>query len=341
MHPAQRVQFPEPNRAELVSFEVGDPTGKQLLLQTEHSVISAGTEGANYSGLEEEHPGRGPNFAYPRTTTGYANVARVVAMGPEQTQYKIGDRVLTFAPHASHWLWEPNRTTLPIPEDLPGEKAVFVRMAGVGITALRRSSVQAGDTVAVIGQGLVGNFAAQLFQLAGAEVLGLDVADARLRQAEACGVRHVRSTRDIDLAEVVNEWTGGKGARVVVEAIGNPDLIERGVHCTRRNGEIILLGSPRKRMTMDVTPMLSRVHLWGISMLGALEWIYPQEENDFHRVSITENYRQIAEWIRDGRLVVDPLRTHVLSPAECARAYHGLIHEKESYTGVVFDWSLL
>jgi threonine dehydrogenase-like Zn-dependent dehydrogenase len=124
-----------------------------------------------------------------------------------------------------------------------------------------------------------------------------------------------------------------------VEAIGEPTLIDRAVQCTRRHGEIILLGSPRRRVTTDITPMLSRIHLTGLTMIGALEWLYSIPESEFVRHSILENYRQIAGWIGDGRLAVDPLRTHVLSPAECQRAYDGLIHERESYTGVVFDWS--
>jgi 2-desacetyl-2-hydroxyethyl bacteriochlorophyllide A dehydrogenase len=338
---AYRVMFPEPNRAVLETFEVQQPKGKQMLLEAEYSVISAGTEGAVYSGLELEHPGRSAAFAYPRTSTGYGHVARVLDVGPEVTHFRASDRVLTLAPHASHCLYDETRLTLKLPEDLPGERAVFIRMAGVGITALRKSSVQPGDTVAIIGLGLVGNFAAQLFQLAGAEVLGLDLVDSRLQRARDCGIRHVAGTRDVDLAQVVNEWTGGKGARIVVEAIGNADLIDRAVQCTRRHGEVILLGSPRKRMVMDITPMLSRIHLTGISLIGALEWLYSTPESDFVRFSIIENYRQIARWIQEGRLAVDPLRTHVLSPTECARAYHGLIHDRETYTGVLFDWSRL
>ena len=50
---ALRIEFPEANRAALVPFELADePTGKQLLLQAEYSVISAGTEGATFTGLE-------------------------------------------------------------------------------------------------------------------------------------------------------------------------------------------------------------------------------------------------------------------------------------------------
>lgn len=338
---AHRIEFPEPGRAVLAPFEVPEPTGSELLLEAEYSIVSPGTEGAAFTGLELEHPGRSPAFSYPRVTTGYGHLARVAAVGPEVTRFRPGDRVLTTAPHASHWIWDETRLTLRVPDDLPGERAVFIRMAGVGITALRKSSVQPGDTVAVIGLGLVGNLAAQCFRLAGAEVLGLDLEEARVRQATACGLSHVACVRDRDAAEAVREWTGGEGARIVVEATGSPEAIDRAVQATRRHGEVILLGSPRKRVTMDVTPMLSRIHLQGISMTGALEWLYPIQETEFARFSVLGNYRQIARWIGEGRLVVDPLRTHLLSPAECQRAYHGLTHQRDVYTGVVFDWRQL
>ena len=339
---AQRLSFPEANRVVLGEFELADePQGRQLLLEAEYSVISAGTEGAAFTGLELEHPGARGRFKYPRPTTGYGHVAKVLAVGPEVKNVAPGDRVLTLSPHASHWLAEEDRLTLKLDPQLDGKRAVFIRMAGVGITAVRRSSVEVGDTVAVIGLGLVGNFAAQIFRLQGAEVMGLDLCPHRLEQARECGIPFVGNTGERDLVEIVNEWTDGQGAYCVVEAIGIPELILQGVQCTRRLGEIILLGSPRKMVTTAVTPMLSRIHLQGIRMIGALEWVYSIPPNPALKTSILGNYAQIQRWISDGRLQVDPLRTHVLSPAECQRAYDGLIHEKDTYTGVVFDWSLL
>lgn len=338
---AHRIQFPEPNQAVLAEFEVPAPTGDQLLLRTEYSIISAGTEGAIYSGLELEHPGRGPTFSYPRLTTGYANVARVEAVGPDQTRFRPGDRVLTFAPHASYWIWEGDRFALPIPEQLPGERAVFIRMAGIGMTALRRSSVSVGDRVAVLGLGLVGNLTAQVFQLAGAQVLGVDLERPRLEQAIACGLSDLAQAGRRPVSEVLRDWSGGMGARITVEAVGDPQLIEQAILGTRRLGEVILLGSPRKRVQMDVTPMLSRIHLVGVSVIGALEWLYPLEETEFSRFSVMENYRQLARWIGEERLVVDPLRTHVVAPAACQEVYQGVVHQKDRYTGVVFDWSMV
>ena len=94
---------------------------------------------------------------------------------------------------------------MPVPDDAPGEKLVFTRMAGVSISALRSSSVQPGDAVLVVGGGLVGNFAAQLYGLAGADVMLADLSDLRLQQAAECGIgRTVNSGRD-DLVAVVME----------------------------------------------------------------------------------------------------------------------------------------
>ena len=88
--------------------------------------------------------------------------------------------------------------------------------------------------------------------------------------------------------------------------------------------------------------MLTRVHILAIRMIGALEWTYPVPlDSERARVTIEGNYRQILEWIRQERLVIDPLISHVISPADCQQAYDGLTNRKDEYTAVVFDWSQL
>jgi len=89
---------------------------------------------------------------------------------------------------------------------------------------------------------------------------------------------------------------------------------------------------------MDVTPMLSRIHLQGIRLIGALEWLYSVPETDAAKHSITRNYRQILGWIASGELKTEPLLTHLLSPQACQEAYLGLHERKDTYLGVVFDW---
>jgi threonine dehydrogenase-like Zn-dependent dehydrogenase len=252
--------------------------------------------------------------------------------------------VLSFSRHASIVRCDARRFALPVPEDADGRRVVFTRMAGVAITALRVSSASAGDTVAVIGLGLVGNLAAQLFQIAGCRVIGFDLSPRRLELARACGVTNVHNAAEVDPVEVTRSWVGAAddrgGARIVVEAIGHSQLVAQAVEMAGRHGEVVLLGSPRAPYTADLTPMLGRTHLLAIKLIGALEWTFPiPEESERARHTITANYRQILNWILEERLIVDPLRTHVLPPERCQEAYYGLTHHKDDFLGVVFDWS--
>jgi 2-desacetyl-2-hydroxyethyl bacteriochlorophyllide A dehydrogenase len=329
----------EPGRIELQETELDETLeASQALVKAEYSIVSAGTEGAGFTGLVQQMPFAGGG-SYPRGT-GYGHLGEVLAVGSGVQMCKPGDRVLSFANHGSMVKADAGRMALPVDPAADGRHLVFTRMAGVSISALRSSSVQPGDTVLVIGMGLVGNFAAQLFQLAGAEVMAVDLADYRLRQAHACGVRRTVNAAREDLQAAVMDWTGGRGVKVAVEAIGISEVVSQAALLTGEYGEVILLGSPRAPAVFDVTPMLLHIHLKAIRMIGSLEWRWPQHETPRVR-DLTTNYRQLAEWIGAGRLVVEPLLTHLASPADCQAIYSGLSENKEEYLGAVFDWGLV
>jgi 2-desacetyl-2-hydroxyethyl bacteriochlorophyllide A dehydrogenase len=341
------IVFTAPERAELEEVEIdpADLRPGEVLVKAEHSIISAGTEGSHYTNLMAEVP---PVY-HPRPVlyparTGYGHLGEVLAVGADVTSVVPGQRVLSFSRHASIVRCDTRRFALVVPREIDGRRAVFTRMAGVSVTALRASSASAGDTVAVIGLGLVGNLAAQLFQLAGCEVIAFDLAPQRLEIARACGVRHVYHAGEVDPVEVTRRWAGAAddrgGVRIVVEAIGRSELVAQAVEMTGRHGEVVLLGSPRAPFVGDFTPMLGRIHLLAIKLIGALEWTFPiPETTERARHTIGANYRQLLGWIHSGRLIVDPLRSHVLPPERCQEAYYGLTHHKDEYLGVVFDWT--
>jgi 2-desacetyl-2-hydroxyethyl bacteriochlorophyllide A dehydrogenase len=344
---ARGVVFVGPEQAELEEYDVSAENlgPHDALVESEYSIISAGTEGSFFTNLMPKTPPiyRAQPIIYP-ARTGYGHLGTVLATGSEVKNINPGDRILTFSRHGSIVQANTARFALQVPSDIDGRLAIFTRMAGVAISAVRSSSVQAGDRVAIIGMGLVGNFAAQLFQLAGAEVIAFDISEMRLHQAQACGIEKVFNSREVDPIAVVRDWVGSSddrgGANIVVEAIGESALVAQAVEMCGRHGEVILLGSPRAPFPGDLTPMLARIHLLAIRMIGALEWTFPISENtERARVTIEGNYRQIMRWIHDRRLIVDPLLTHVLSPEACQEAYFGLAHQKDEYIGVVFDWS--
>lgn len=303
-----------------------------LLIQTEASFISAGTELSIYTGTEPATKIPGTWCYYP-SAVGYSNLGRILAVGERQKTFRVGERVFTYAPHVSHHVYNPasgnlyKSLALIIPEDLPLEVAAALHMPHVAITALNVTQNVLGKQVAVVGLGVVGNLAAQLFQLAGATVIGIDPSQARRVLAMRCGITQVLSSLD-DLSDKVP---------ITVDAVGHSSIVMQCIKATATFGEIILLGSPRVSVMGDLNEAFMDIHLRGLQLKGALEWNRPVYTT-LNENSQAQNMQRILQWIQDGRLKLQPLISHVLAPIEARQAYEGLLKDKEIYTGVVLKW---
>ena len=333
--PDRRVVFTDTNTVGLeeFDFDAARLAPDQCAIDTLYSIVSAGTELASLTGLEAR---RYP--VYP----GYGGCGRVAAVGDAVRDIAPGDTVMSYTPHASRAL--TGTLVAKVPAGLDPQLAPAARMAAVGMTALRISNGEAGDHVAVIGLGLVGNLCAQIFTLAGCDVIGIDLSAKRTALAEACGVRNVIHAGEVDVREAVADITGGDMCEVVVEAIGSPAATEQAAGLAAKAGEVVLLGSPRATHETDITPFLRSIHMWGdgcITFKGAHEWRYPTRHNPSGHVkhSIERNVEILLGWMADGRLRTRELITHVLPPDDCAAAYAGLRDHKDDYLGVVFDWA--
>lgn len=310
---------------------LGSPT--DILIETEYSIVSAGTELACRAGIE--------SWAPLPFCPGYGSVGKVIAKGADVKNVQIGQRILTFGKHAKHALVE--NVAVPVPEGLDPAEATIARMGSVAITSLRASDAELGDFVAVIGLGLVGNLAAQLFSLSGCEVIGIDLSAARRDQAKACGIAHTLAPGS-DLAAKISAITGGRMCNTVVEATGLAAVaVDTAPLLVGKQGEIVLLGSPRAPYQTNVTPFLNQLHLCRptVAVKGALEWRYPVRDDGegFCKHSIERNVGQLLRLLAHGKLKAAPLITHLSSPADCHAVYEGLANKKDVYTGVVFDWS--
>ncbi|MCS7225103.1 MAG: zinc-binding alcohol dehydrogenase [Armatimonadetes bacterium] len=332
----KRIVFREKNRVELEEFTVDTVLGEnEVLIKTLFSIVSAGTELACLAGLAEWAP-----FPfYP----GYGAVGEVIATGRGVRDLKEGDRILTYSPHSSHS--KARVLTLLIPDGLEPKIAVFARMANVSMTAVRVAQPELGDRVCVIGAGLVGVLAAQLFQLSGCWTVLVDKIGERLARARECGIKETFLFESDDLNAFIRNWTDGWGCEIVVEASGNPQAGYRAGALAAKNGQVVLLGSMFHRPLMEnVTELLETIHLWGsgcITYKGAHEWRYPvaKDRQGFVKHSIERNGEIILRLLREGRLVVLPLLTHLVPPERSQEAYAGLREDPAQYQAVVFDWS--
>jgi 2-desacetyl-2-hydroxyethyl bacteriochlorophyllide A dehydrogenase len=313
------------------------PRAGEALLQTEASFISAGTELAIYTGVDPQVTSGWCKYPF---HPGYANVSRVLAVGDGVEQVKPGDRVFTFTQHQSHQLFDAfgKGMIARVPDGLDSGLAAAARMAGVAITGIQVADLALHDWVVVLGLGAVGNLAAQFFQLNGARVIGVDPAPARRALAQRMGIERVLGGSEAQVADAVKSLTGGKLARVTVDAVGHSAVLTQAVTLTKRYGQVISLGTPRAPVQGNLTDLLDKLHYGNITFTGALEWRIPLLPANGVRHSSQENVELIYELLAAGKLHVAPLISHRLPAEEIGRAYEGLLNKKDEYFGVVLDW---
>lgn len=306
----------------------------QYLLEAAYTVISPGTEQAIY---------RDQFWSTLPATPGYGAVGKILEVGENVDTVSTGDTVFCYNNHSKHSIGGTRRPLCVVPvDDVSPQHAVFTRMAAVAMTAVRVSPPEIGDHVVVQGLGLVGQFAAQLYQLGGANVVAVDPSESRRVIARACGIDHTVDPAEGDVTAQVMDLTDDAGANVVVEATGVPALAHTATTFCAPRGEVVLLGSPRGEHVTDLTEFLDRVHLWGngcVTLKGAHEWRYPIPKSGDYKHSIQRNCEIILDLIRSERLHVAPMITDVASPEDCQDMYQGLKDRPDDHLGVLFDWS--
>jgi 2-desacetyl-2-hydroxyethyl bacteriochlorophyllide A dehydrogenase len=345
----RQIVFTDTNKAELLTVTGPEHLGpKQIRIETCYSLVSPGTELSWYSGMQRDVAG--DRFSYP-ICPGYCQSGKVVEVSPDVEQYQVGDLIVSGGPHASQLVVSleeseerPHGDLIKpiqkLPEGVDARLAPSAKIGEIAMTAIRIAEFSLGDRVLVLGLGMVGNLAAQLFQLAGADVLGVDISPFRLQQAQACGVRNVVNSSEADLEQTVKEWSGGLGADVSVESVGNSELILQSIGLTRRLGEVIMLGTPRRKMELNPSPHLWQAHMKGVRLKGALRCLfYPLYPRSYSRYSVTEDLRKILQLMASSELSVEPLHTDTFNPEECQKAYRHIQKAKDRSLGVLFEWA--
>ena len=228
---ARRLVFAGRRTLRLDQVEVAEPGPSEVLVRTEYSGISGGTEMLAYRGeidpvlpLDETIGALEGTFAYP-FAYGYSCVGRVERGTLE------GERMFAFHPHQDLFV-APERDVLPLGAIDPRVATLFP-LVETALQVTLEAGAGLGGVAAVIGLGPVGTLCAALLERTGAVVLGSDPDPARREAVEAFGVA---STSPRQLHDDIDRASAGRGADLLVEASGDPAALADGLELLAHEG---------------------------------------------------------------------------------------------------------
>jgi 2-desacetyl-2-hydroxyethyl bacteriochlorophyllide A dehydrogenase len=220
---ARAVWFVAPYQVELSGASVREPEAGELLVRTDFSGISGGTELLVYRGQidsgvprDEALAALAGTFEYP-FTYGYSAVGTVEA---SRTEVREGARVFAFHPHQDRFVVS-GRDVVPVGES-DARAATLFPLVETALQISLDAGVRYGEVVAVLGLGPVGILAATLVARSGAIIVASDPRPWRRDVARECGVEAVEPDA---LHDALAAATRGRGADVLIEATGNPDAL--------------------------------------------------------------------------------------------------------------------
>jgi threonine dehydrogenase-like Zn-dependent dehydrogenase len=315
--------------------EVPDP----VLVEPSDAIVRVGLTAICGSDLHLYH-GKAP--LEPGETIGHEAIGVVDAVGSSVTRFAPGDRVVVSFDIACGdcWFCRKGQTQLcddfgflgygvfggslggaqaellrvpvadvnllAVPDGLEDDRALFVGDAlTTGVYAAGLAEINDGDVVAVVGAGPVGFFCAQAALPSAASVLALDLDPSRLSIAERIGAIPVDvSARNAQTA--VDEHTQGRGADVVIEAVGTPAAFERSVDIVRRGGTVVVMGVYTSELVQ------AQIGVW---------WVRALQIRFAGTTPVHAWWERAMAEVEAGRLDPLPIVSHRLPLDEAAHGY--------------------
>lgn len=253
----------------LIEIPIPTPGKGQVLIKSTHTLVSLGTEKmlvefgkANLFDKARQQPDKVKQVLnkiksdglLPTLETvfkrleeplplGYCNAGVVVGLGEGVSEFRIGDRVASNGKHAEYVCVPKNLVAL-IPDNVSNEEASFTVIGSIGLQGLRLCNPTIGESIVVIGLGLIGLISVQLLVANGCQVIGIDIDSKKCALAEKFGVSTINPAAGADPVKAVIEATGNIGADgvIITASAKNDDIISQAAQMSRKRGRIVLVG---------------------------------------------------------------------------------------------------
>jgi predicted dehydrogenase/threonine dehydrogenase-like Zn-dependent dehydrogenase len=333
-------------------------TPRSLLVNVAYSCVSAGTESTSVklSGLplyrralkQPEHAKRALEVAreqgLKRTLDrvrgqlaaglpiGYSASGTVIGVGEDVDGFAVGDLVACagagVANHAEV-IDVPVNLTVKVPSGLALDSAATVTMGAIALQGIRRAAPTLGETVGVLGLGLIGQLTSQLLRANGCRVIGTDLDQRRVELALEHGMTYGVMPQE-DFAERAHRLsTFGADAVIVTAATESHEVVRQAMQACRKKGRVVLVG--------DVGLHLRRSDFYEkeLDLLmstsygpGRYDDVYEHEGQDYPLTYVrwTEN-RNMEEYLRllaEGAVSLENLRPQTYDVDQAPAAYEAL-----------------
>jgi predicted dehydrogenase/threonine dehydrogenase-like Zn-dependent dehydrogenase len=372
----QLLQNVKTGKSTVEDVPVPTPGEGQVLVKTEASLVSAGTERMVVEFAEKSLVGKArsrPDLvkqvldkarregvvntaqaAFHRLdqpmALGYSSAGTVVALGKNTQGLKVGQRVACagggYAVHAEYNVVPKNLIT-PLPENVDFESAAFTTLGAIALHGLRLAGPQLGENVAVIGMGLLGLLAAQIATATGCNVLGVDVDPARIELTSSLGLQAVlQAVLRADAVEASAAFTANRGFDVILICADTKsnDPVELAGEIARDRARVVATGAvglsfPRKvYYEKEISFINSRSY-----GPGRYDVNYEEQGRDYPlgyvRWTEGRNFEAVVDLMAKEQLQVKPLITHRFDISEATQAYEVITGKKEEkFLGVLITY---
>lgn len=331
------IVFPEPNVVEIEVETVPDPGPGEVQCAASKSLVSIGTETFCLRGVFDQGTNWDSWVQYP-FRPGYSMVATVVAVGDAVKDVEVGDRVACWAQHRQYFNIS-TEAVFQIPDGVSDEDATWSSLGVTTQLAVRRAEHTLGDTVGVVGLGILGQLVVQYLTLSGArKIIAIDPSVDRLDAATAHGATHTLAMSVSDAHSEIAKITRGLMLDVAYDITGHPAVLAPTTQLVRELGKVILLGDCPSPSQQAVGPGVVGDSIAILGVHTSLATPQATSFNPWTRRAITELF---FDYLSNGRMRVSDLTTHRHSPEDAKDVYQNLERDRSAEIGVIFDWSRL
>src|SRR6266404_2487968 len=279
---------------------------------------------------------------------GYSASGIVAAVGADVSGFKVGDRVACAgAGYASHAevISVPKNLCVQLPDEVSFEEGAFGTLGAIALQGVRLAEPTLGESVVVVGLGLIGQITVQLLKANGCRVFGVDLDPSRVALALELGADDGAISNE-ETPKAIEKWTRGRGADAVLitAATESNQPVELAGKVSRPKGRVVVVGLTG--LDIPRQPFYTRELELTISMSygpGRYDPEYEEQGHDYPlayvRWTEQRNIEAFLDLVAVGRVDVSRLITHSFAIEEAQRAYQLILGDgQEPYLGVVLRY---